>query len=128
MGYKEEKGVGIGVSQRDKRGDFRHYVFNLIYDLALSVPHRKTPGFSALRPHLRYSTYSRCTVSIVQLLLQYAEVKRDEEGRGSVPQNSFGKQQLFITIYSVVCMYNCMYFASMHYNISVVCLCRRELC
>ena len=29
---------------------------------------------------------------------------------GDSPQKSHGKQQLFNTIYSVVCMYGCMYF------------------
>ena len=67
----------------------------------------QTPRCLAL---LKGVSVGMCTVPILRLLLQHEEVKGDNDVRGSSPQKSSGKQQLFNTIYSVVCIYSWMYF------------------
>jgi len=50
------------------------------------------------------------------------------DARGVFSTKSYGKQQLFTIIYSVVCTYGVCIFAGMYCNISVICLCWREVC
>ena len=95
------KGVGVGFSSR---------------------------RLASLQPNLQHYSCSICTVPILQLLLQYAEVKKDDDVRGSAAQNVMVSSSfLILFILFFVCTVVCI-FAGMYYNISVVCLCRREVC
>ena len=89
----------------------------------------QTARFLALRPNLRHPSYSMCIVLILQLLPQYKEMKGDKDVRGLSPQNLMVSSTYLINpFYSVVCMYSYIYFAGMYYNISIICLCWREVC
>jgi len=83
--------VSVGRLAEGKSPQFSALVKGVVIGLfqsAFGVSRRiKRRDFSALRPKLRYSSYSMSTVPILRLLPQYEEVKGDNDGRGFFPQN-----------------------------------------
>ena len=64
----------------------------------------QTPRISALRPNLRYYTYSMCTVPILRLLPQYKEVKEDVDVRGFSPQNLMVSSSYLLLFILFICL------------------------
>jgi len=106
------KGVGIGVSQRDKRRDSRHYDINQIYDWRRQYVYRTN-----------FSQFLPINDGVFDWIDSY-----DNNVRRFSPQNLMViSSYLILFILLFVCTVECI-FAGMYYNISVVCLCWREMC
>jgi len=106
------KGVVIGVLQRDKCRDSWHYDINQIYDW-----------------RWQYVYCTNITISpnnngVVDRINSYGD-----NFRGFSTQNLMVRSSSYLILFILlfVCTVVC-FFAGMYYNISVVCLCRREVC
>ena len=107
--------------QRDKRRNF----LVMMKGVGVGFSSRR---LASLQPNLQHYSCSICTVPILQLLLQYAEVKKDDDVRGSAAQNVMVSSSfLILFILFFVCTVVCI-FAGMYYNTTWVYLCWREVC
>ena len=95
--YEEVKGVGVDITTTT----------TVSTEFAIGVSQRDRAANTV-------GIDSMCTVPIVRFLPFTTEFligsTHATTMSGDSPQKSYGKQQLFNTIYSVVCMYGCMYF------------------
>jgi len=111
MNTTKAKGVGIGVSRRDKRRDSLHYDINQIYGWRRQYVYRSN------------ITISPDNDGVFDRIESY-----DDDVRGFSPQNlMISSSYLILFILLFVCTVVCI-FACMYYNIAVVCLCWREVC